>query len=171
MSILNSLQNLSIATRVTRFVAPAQTGPATPDVDPNRQADFRQAHGRLLRLFDALQQLADLAGVESRFKLDLPDARSSGSLGLDLTSLAATLTSTEEINASPTSFSPFGPDWTGLSDALITLGGEYNGANGTDTLNVESRRTGVHGVNNLRLCRRRRRDEAGWRRGHTWRGS
>lgn len=151
MSVLNSLQNLSLATRVSRFVAPAQSGPTAPAVDPNRQADFRQAHGRLLRLFDALQQLADLAGVETRFKLDLPDARSSGALGLDLTSLAATLTSTEEINASPMSFSPFGPEWSGLSDALITLGGEYNGANGTDTLTVESRRTGVHGVNNLRI--------------------
>lgn len=151
MSVLNSLQNLSIATRVSGFVAPAPPRQATSGVDPNRQADFRQAHGRLLRLFDALQQLADLAGVETRFKLDLPDARSSSPLGLDLTALAATLTSTEEINASPMSFAPFGPEWTGLSDALITIGGEYNGANGTDTLTVESRRTGVHGVNNLRI--------------------
>ena len=94
MSVLNSLQNLSITTRVSRFVAPAGPRPSAPAVDPNRQADFRQAHGRLLRLFDALQQLA------------------------------ATLTSTEEINASPTSFSPFGPKWSGLSDALITLGGD-----------------------------------------------
>ena len=49
------------------------------------------------------------------------------------------------------SFTPFGPDWTGASDALITLGGEYNGANGTDTLTLESRRNGTRGVDNLRI--------------------
>ena len=59
--------------------------------------------------------------------------------------------STEEINASPMSFDPFGPDWAGASNALITLGGEYNGANGTDTLTIEARRTGLRGTNNLRL--------------------
>ena len=151
MSVLQSLQNLSFTTRVIGPTASPQVTQPAATVDPNLVADFRQARGRLLKLYDALQQLAEAAGVESRFKLDLPDAQSSGSLGLDLTSLAATLFSTEEINASPMSFTPFGPDWTGASDALITLGGEYNGANGTDTLTVESRRNGIHGTNNLRI--------------------
>ena len=151
MSVLQSLQNLSFAARVNGPAISPQAAQPAPAVDPNLLADFRQARGRLLDLFDALQQLADLADVESRFKLDLPDARSQNGLGLDLSSLAATLVSTEEINASPMSFTPFGPEWTGASDALITLGGEYNGANGTDTLTIEARRTGVHGVDNLRL--------------------
>ena len=151
MSLLQSLQNLSFTTRVIGpAVSPRAAQPA-PAVDPNLLADFRQARGRLIKLFDALQQLADLAGVETRFKLDLPDARSQNGLGLDLTALAATLVSTEEINASPMSFTPFGPEWTGTSDALITLGGEYNGANGTDTLTIESRRTGTRGVDGLRI--------------------
>ena len=151
MSVLQSLQNLSFTARVNGSSAAPRVSRAAPAVDPTLLADFRQARGRLLKLFDALQQLAELAGVKTRFRLDLPDARSSGSLGLDLTSLAASLASTEEINAAPMSFSPFGPDWTGASDALITLGGEYNGANGTDTLTIESRRNGTHGTNNLRI--------------------
>lgn len=151
MSLLQSLQNLSFATRVNGPAASPQTRSAAPVVDPARLADFREARGMLLKLYDSLQELADAAGVATRFKLDLPDARSSEGLGLDLTSLAATLTSTEEINASPMSFTPFGPDWTGASDALVTLGGQYNGANGTDTLTIESRRNGTHGSNNLRI--------------------
>ena len=151
MSVLQSLQNLSFATRVNGPTVSRPASQTAPAIDPVLLADFRQARGRLLKLFDALQQLADAAGVETRFKLDLPDAQSSGSLGLDLTSLAATLISTEEINASPMSFTPFGPDWTGASDALVTLGGEYNGANGTDTLEIESRRTGTRGVDGLRI--------------------
>ena len=151
MSVLQSLQNLSFTTRVSGPRAAAQPRPAAPAVDPARLADFREARGILLRFYDALQELADAAGVATRFKLDLPDARSSGSLGLDLSSLAATLESTEEINASPMSFTPFGPEWTGASDALVTLTGEYNGANGTDTLTIESRRNGTHGADNLRI--------------------
>jgi len=151
MSVLQSLQNLSGTVRVNGPSISPRAVRAAPAVDPNLLSDFRQARGRLLKLFDALQQLAELAGVETRFKLDLPDAVSQNGLGLDLSSLAATLASTEEINASPMSFTPFGPEWTGASDALITLGGEYNGANGTDTLTIESRRNGVHGVDNLRL--------------------
>ena len=151
MSVLQSLQNLSFTTRVNGPRAAAQPAPAAPAVNSTLLADFREARGILLRFYDALQELADAAGVATRFKLDLPDARSSGSLGLDLSSLAATLNSTEEINASPMSFGPFGPEWTGASDALVTLTGEYNGANGTDTLSIESRRTGTHGSNNLRI--------------------
>ena len=152
MSVLQSLQNLSFATRVNSSpAAGSQASPAARTVDPALLSDYRDARSMLLKLYDALQELADAAGVATRFKLDLPDARSSNSLGLDLTSLAATLTSTEEINASPMSFTPFGPDWTGSSNALVTLGGEYNGANGTDTLSIESRRSGTHGVDNLRI--------------------
>jgi len=151
MSVVQGLQNLSLSTRVSRRSVSAPVVPPKQAADANLLADLRQARGRLLRLFDALQGLAELADVKTRFKLDLPDARSARGLGLDLTSTAATLVSTEEINASPMSFDPFGPDWAGASNALITLGGEYNGANGTDTLTIEARRTGLRGTNNLRL--------------------
>ena len=41
---------------------------------------------------------------------------------------AATLQSTAEINATPTSYSPFGPDWSGASTGLVTFDGVYDGS-------------------------------------------
>ena len=79
------------------------------------------------------------------------DSRSA--LALDNTVRSATLESVEEINTTPTSFSPFGPAWTGLgtSTALATIGGVYDGSNGAGTLRFEVRRAGVHGQDRLRI--------------------
>lgn len=58
----------------------------------------------------------------------------SPSLGLDLTESFGTLTSTEEVNTTPTSFSPVSPAFAGSSTTTPTIGGEYDGAQGDDTL-------------------------------------
>ena len=121
-----------------------------PATDPGR-TDLVRARRQLERVFDAIGDLAAAMDVKTRFKLDLVDAVSTSALGLDLTNTAAFLESVEEINASPNSFSPFGPAWAGASTALLTIGGEYDGSNGTGTLGFEARRGGTHGVNNLRL--------------------
>ena len=70
-----------------------------------------------------------------------------GDLG---TGTAAVMNSTEEVNATPTSFSPFGPTWTG-STAQATIGGDYDGSNGTMTLTFKVDREGTHGVNDLKI--------------------
>jgi len=141
MSVIQGLQNLVASTRVS--ATSASTGQATfSSITPEAHADFLRARTELLNLYRDIERLAELTNINTRFKLDLPDARSASSLGLDLTSTFSTLNSAEEINASPMSFSPFGPDWQNGSGALITLGGEYLGNNGTGQLTFEARRAG-----------------------------
>lgn len=151
MSLIQSLSNLASTTYVRRSSQAAPGLKPYLAVDQTENSDFRRARSQLLSLYRSLEALAELADVDSRFKLDLPDAQSSAALGLDLTQTAATLASTEEINAYPRSFTPFGPDWNDGSDALITIGGEYDGTHGSDTLTFEVRRAGTHGVDDLRI--------------------
>ena len=151
MSVIQNLQNLFGSIRIKPVSqAPLSIRPQRP-VQDNSAVDIRRARSQLLQLYKHLERLADLTDVNTRFKLDLPDARSSTGLGLDLTHTAATLSSTEEVNASPMSFSPFGPEWNDGSSAAITLGGEYDGTQGSGTLTFEVRRDGTHGVDDLRL--------------------
>ena len=151
MSVIQGLNNLANVVRSgTTTRAPQGLKPYLA-VESPAAGDFRRARTRLLNLFARLEELAELTNINTRFKLDLPDARSSSALGLDLTHTAAALNSTEEINASPMSFTPFGPDWNDGSTALITLGGEYQGDEGSDVLTFEVRRDGTHGVDNLRI--------------------
>ncbi len=75
---------------------------------------------------------------------------SSSALGLE-GATAASLLSTEEVNATPTSFSPFGPDWSGVSTALATLDGVYDESQGDTYLTFEVLQGGTHGQQNLRI--------------------
>lgn len=148
MSAIQGLKNLFGSASVSSTRSGLK--PYLP-VSDGSNVDFRRARTRLIKLYRTLENLADLAGVKSRFKLDLPDARSSSSLGLDLTTTAASLNSLEQINASTRSFTPFGPDWTDGSSALITIGGEYDGTDLSGQMDFEVRRAGTHGVDDLRL--------------------
>lgn len=151
MTAIQGLNNLSSVVRSgTANRAPQGLKPYLP-VESPASGDFRRARTRLLNLFARLEELAELTNITTRFKLDLPDARSAVALGLDLTSAAAMLSSTEEINATPTSFSPFSPLWSDGSTATLGIGGEYSGAQGSGTLSFEVRRAGVHGSDNLRI--------------------
>ena len=151
MAVIQSLQNLFSFSRI-RPVAQAPLNFASrPPAQEDTSIDVRRAHTQLQRLYRHLEKLADLMDVNTRFKLDLPDARSTSGLGLDLTHTAAALNSTEEINASPMSFSPFGPEWNDGSTAAITIGGEYDGTHGTGALTFEVRWDGTHGVDDLRI--------------------
>lgn len=79
-------------------------------------------------------------------------ATSSSNIGLDpAPATAARIVSTEQINTTPTSFSPLGPDWIGTSTAEITVGGVYDGSEGTDTFTFEAQRNGVRGVDNIKV--------------------
>lgn len=153
MSVIRSLQNLFASIQVVQTERPrlSQKPAAAPAIDLTAKRDLQQARSRLIDLYRSLETLAGLTNVTTRFKLDLPDARSSESLGLNLTETAAALLSTEEINASPMSFSPFGPDWLNGSSAELTIGGEYDGTHGSGNLSFEVSRPGIHGVNNLRI--------------------
>ena len=146
MSAIQGIQNLVSSTRVSS--TQSATGQNSfSSIAPEQRIDYLRARTALISLYRAIERLAELTNINTRFKLDLPDAMSSSAIGLDLTSTSATLNSSEEINASPMSFSPFGPDWTSGSDALVTLDGEYLGNNGTGQLTFEARRSGP----NLRI--------------------
>jgi hypothetical protein len=137
------------------YVKPSKSGggaaATTPNVKVADRRDLLTARSQLLRLFAALQSVADLLNVSTALRLDLPDAQSTSGLGLDLSTSAATLTSTGEINASTHSFSPFGPDWANGSSALLTIGGEYDGSNGSGNLSFQVTRPGTKGLDNLRI--------------------
>ena len=120
-------------------------------VDNGSEIDLRRTRAQLLTIYSRLEDVADLVGVRSRFRLDLPDARSQDPLGLDLTTTAATLRSAEEINSAANSFTPFGPEWDGSSTALFTVGGVYDGSDGNNTLTIQARRNGTRGVNDIRF--------------------
>jgi len=145
VSIINSIRNIASTARVYgNASAPSGLKPYA-SIDTTARTDLLRARTRLLRLYRGLESLAELANVRPRARSIFPQALSAPGLSLDLTSTAAALSSTQEINTSPTSFSPFGPDWSGASTALLTIGGEYDGSNGTGQLEFESRLDGVHG--------------------------
>ncbi len=119
MSVIQGIQNIVRSTRVSQ--PGSNPGQQFASISPEAHSDFLRARTELLNLFRAIERLAELSNINTRFKLDLPDARSQSPLGLDMTNTAATLNSNGEINASPTSFSPFGPEWLGGSTALKSL--------------------------------------------------
>lgn len=151
MSLIQVLQNLSARTRISQPAQAPNVLKPFSALEQTANSDFQRARSTLLDLYRGLERLAELTNVNTRFKLDLPDAQSATALGLDLTQTAASLGSNEEINASPMSFSPFGPDWDNASGALITIGGEYDGSDGSGTMLFDVRRDGTHGVDDLRI--------------------
>ena len=77
---------------------------------------------------------------------------SSGTpLSMQVVSTPTRLTSTEEINATPTSFNPFGPAFAGSSTSLPTLDGIYNGDQGSTTLTFEATKNATVGANTVRV--------------------
>ena len=77
---------------------------------------------------------------------------SANDLGLSLETTAAVLRSTEEVNATPTSYSPFGPDWSGpQSSTVVTMDGVYDGDQGDDTLRFRALRNGTVGEDSLKI--------------------
>lgn len=151
MSNIRNLQNLYFGTQISRSRQVPQGLKPFLASEPTASIDYRRARTTLQHLYRSLEKLAELVNIDTRFKLDLPDAQSATALGLDLTQTATRLISSEEINASPMSFTPFGPDWNDGSDALITIGGDYDGTGGSGTLTIEVRRDGTHGVDDLRI--------------------
>lgn len=130
----------------------AQSGTGT-QFDP-QLAVLGDAFGRAKDLGDSLTELDQLISTARATRTRRALAVSVQTLGLGEAALTATtLRSNEQVNATPNSFSPFGPEYTGLglSTAAPTLTGVYDGSNGTGALTFESRRDGTHGEDRLRF--------------------
>ena len=154
MTVNFSIQNLARNAFVRSPDSAAAPRPvAAPDASAGSQnrADLVRARNYLLGLLDNIEKISGLTGIDFEKIIELPVARSDPSLALNLTPTAATYRSFEEINAIPTSFTPFGPAWSGSSDALLTIGGVYDGSDGTGNISFEVRREGTHGQDDLRI--------------------
>ena len=97
---------------------------------------------------DALADVINALGESSRI---LASARSSivnapattsstSDTGLSTEGTATTLTSSEEVNSTPTSFTPRGPGWDKSVTSELTVGGVYDGSEGDSDLHVKVRR-------------------------------
>lgn len=151
MSIIASLQNLSGFTRIQASSTPAAAFQNYAPVDIEARIESLRARSQLLSLYSKLESLAEAAGVQTRLNFGAASAASTNGLSLDLTETAATLASSDEINSAAMSFSPFGPDWSGTSSALITVGGVYDGTHGSGDLTFEARNSGTRGETDLRI--------------------
>lgn len=113
--------------------------------------DLLAARRKLLRVLESFAEVDRVLTGRRTVTNGLPSARSARDLQLDLTSSAARLESVAEINATPTSFAPFVPAWSGASTAPVTIGGVYDGSDGTGALSFEVRQGGVRGVDRPRI--------------------
>jgi len=129
------------------------------EIPVNRQAFFRirtnlaTLNRTVAQLQGTLEKIGPLRFKSRANSTDAAAANATSASELsDLVSAsAAVMNSTEQVNATPTSFSPFGPTWAGSSTAEATIDGIYDGSNGTMTLTFEVDQGGTHGSNQLRI--------------------
>jgi hypothetical protein len=140
------LARASVAARVRALPVAALEGAA-------RQHDlarFEDALRGLRRGLEALRTHADVANRAGRTvsarEAGPARAVSTSTLELEPVATFTTLASTEEVNAVPTSFTPFGPSVSGTSTTEPTLGGVYSGAEGDDVLTFLFRDSAVVGT-------------------------
>jgi hypothetical protein len=108
---------------------------------------------RMRKAMEAVRQLMP-ASESAQIQVEIAaSATSAASLDLSTSGTATptTLESTEEVNASTTAYSTDPPEWTGASTSQMTISGEYDGSNGTDTLSFEVTRGGTRGSDNLQI--------------------
>jgi len=110
--------------------------PPAPGTESEQRA-LKNLASRLAKLRVSLERLST-SSILARNLKTAAQVLSSSSIGLDFTRTATTLESTEEVNTTPTSFSPFGPSFSGTSTSLPTIGGTYDGAQADDTLTFKA---------------------------------
>ena len=132
------LLNLSRSLSVQRRRLPEALGPLTEE-----RATIRDLARQVLKL----RQFLDRVGFGARLiDTDKSAARaaavtSDSPLDLNLQPTFTTLSGSEEVNTTPTSFSPFSPSFNSGSTAVVIIGGVYNGEQGDDTLRFTIKKT------------------------------
>ena len=143
----------------TRMYAPPVRDLYLRATDPRAAAEdgrvrMREVQAQVVmarRAIEALQEVLGTRRVRAGSGADGPASVTSAvALDIDTTATAAALRSADEVNATPTSFSPFGPDWSKSSTALATFGGVYAGTM-DDTLTLEVQTEGTVGVDDIRI--------------------
>jgi hypothetical protein len=134
----------------------------TSTVTSDRVADNLdlQHLGRFLRGFraaldDTRTTLATTGHARHRGRLTLTGTRQ---LALSAVGTAAELRGSRVLGGTAASFSPADPAWSAVARARPTVGGAYDGSNGTQTLSVVATQGGVVGSDTLQF---EVRDESG----------
>jgi len=160
MEVGSLLQNIGSLVRARpRSTPPVALNPGRRTTNQSSRGDLLAAQRQLLRVLESFAEVERVLTGRRAATNGLPSASSANALALNLTSSAAQLESVDEINATPTSFAPFVPAWTGASAAPLEIGSVYDGSDGTGALSFEVRQGGVRGVDRLRL---RVRDPGGF---------
>ena len=107
-----------------------------------------QAFKQVMRIREAVQSIKPMMLDTEEIQFASP-ARATSASSLDLSSSTpgtpTTLESTEEVNAATTAYSTDAPEWTGTSTAQPTIGGEYDGSSGDNTLTFKVKKGGTLG--------------------------
>jgi hypothetical protein len=109
---------------------------------------------RLRKAMEAIKQLIPDTVGTTEIEVSEPASAVSAanvSVSTGSTGTPTTLQSTEEVNAGTTGDYADPSAWSGASTAQPTVGGEYDGSNGTDTLTFIVTRGGTLGSSNLQI--------------------
>jgi hypothetical protein len=108
---------------------------------------------RMRKAMEAVRQLMP-PSESTQIKVEVT-ASATSDVSLDLsssgTATPTTLESTEEVNASTTGYSTDSPEWTKTSTAQPTIGGEYDGSSGSDTLTFKVKKGGTAGSDLIQI--------------------
>ena len=118
-------------------------------IDNAAQTRFVNTH--VLDLVDAFEMIRE-SWRNSHTAYEREAATASSGSALDLgAATRAVLRSSEEVNATPTSFSTAGPSWNQSSSSPVTIDGEYDGSNGSGGITLEVIRGGTVGRDYTRV--------------------
>ncbi len=161
---MSTISGMFAATGPITFAAPQSARTAvrsssssSASASAAHYTDMSTLHRRISELGKAIDEANEvfeaLRAGGARISPGVGGAVSTDALDVDPTPSYSSLDSTEEVNTVPTSYTPFGPSWTGASTSLVTIGGTYDGSQGDDTLRfrVTSRNGTVGGGRDINL--------------------
>jgi hypothetical protein len=129
---VTGVSSTSLAALLQSYLAAGgqATGSTVRSTSDGSAYDLRETYRLSLGLRKAIQELRQALQGSFVRPGHLQPSTAISSITLDPTTYTS-LTGTEEVNATPTSFSPFGPTWKRGSTALATVTGIYDGGDGT----------------------------------------
>jgi hypothetical protein len=122
----------------------------------NQRDQMDDTTRHVLRMRKAMEAVRQLMPASESAQIDVEVAAGATSaVSLDLsssgTATPTTIQSTEEVNASTTGYSTDPTEWTGSSTAQPTIGGEYDGSSGSDTLTFSAKKGGTAGSDLIQI--------------------
>lgn len=131
-------------------IAPLESTTAAPGLDTGLSLDQLARH--VVDMRGALGDLQSASKVRGPRLANSALQINSGPMGLNPLATQTSLTSTAEVNATPTSYTPFSSSFSGTGTSIATLGGVYDGDEGTDTLTFQvKQKSGVVGVDEIHI--------------------